>query len=135
MDAAFLRAVWASGLARILVFLFFYSFAVATLFPLVPTLLTNFFASVRAHGEDIDCESFGRGQAPAACQNAHSDVVVWSSWTSFVSNTLVSATCGEYLRLGRWMLCRAFSSIFAASHALLIALNIVFSCQFTLPVI
>lgn len=63
---------------------------VAALFPLVPTLLTNFFASERQHGAAIDCEGFAHGQAPAACQNAHADVVSWSSWTSFASNTLVA---------------------------------------------
>jgi hypothetical protein len=45
---------------------------------MLPTLLTNYFAS-RIAGHAIDCEQFVINEQPAACQDAHSDVVVSSS--------------------------------------------------------
>lgn len=51
--------------------------------------MTNYFASARA-GAELHCERFGRGEAPVACHDAHADVVLWASWTSFASNTVVS---------------------------------------------
>jgi hypothetical protein len=68
----------------------------------VPMLLTNYFASRRA-GEDIRCEDFKAQATPPSCRDAHSDVVLWASWTSFFSNTVVSvvlvsrlALCAQY---------------------------------------
>jgi hypothetical protein len=45
---------------------------------MLPTLLTNYFAS-RIAGHPIDCEQFVVNEQPAACQDAHSDVVVRSN--------------------------------------------------------
>jgi hypothetical protein len=42
----------------------------ATLIPVLPTVLTNFFASRHA-GTEIDCQQFSKEQQPAACQDAH----------------------------------------------------------------
>ena len=45
----------------------------ASLFPVVPTLVTNGFAS-QAAGYAIDCQVFTPADAPPACQDAHSQV-------------------------------------------------------------
>jgi MFS family permease len=41
----------------------------------------------------LDCELFPPGDQPPPCQNAHSTVVDWSAWTSFVSNTILTFLC------------------------------------------
>ena len=38
----------------------------------------------------MDCEGLRPGEQPPACQNAHADVVRWSSLTSLVSNTVLT---------------------------------------------
>ena len=62
------------------------------LVPHVPGMLTDYFAGRRV-GHAVLCGSLPP-DAPAAdaaaCQNAHSDVVTWSSWTAFLSNSIVS---------------------------------------------
>ncbi len=57
----------------------------AVLAPIVPTLMTNFMASRRA-GYPVACEDFPPTKQPPDCQDAYSDVVFWSSASSFVSN-------------------------------------------------
>ena len=122
----------------------------AVLFPVLPLVVTNFFAQRRSGGEFIDCATFEPHHEPPACQvrimiprhrtaaasrrhqrrgsirsgsnkpssdssqcrlspflvlwpmmqNAHSDSVMWSSYTSFVSQAVVGfllAPC-----IGRW---------------------------------
>lgn len=56
----------------------------ATLVPMLPTLLTNYFAS-RIAGHAIDCEQYVVNEQPAACQDAHADVVVSSTASSVKS--------------------------------------------------
>ena len=53
--------------------------------PIVPTLMTNFMASRRA-GYPVACEDFPPTKQPPECQDAYSDVVFWSSASSFISN-------------------------------------------------
>ena len=53
--------------------------------PIVPTLMTNFMASRRA-GHPVMCEQYPPSKQPPECQDAYSDVVFWSSASSFVSN-------------------------------------------------
>eukprot|EP00775_Hariotina_reticulata_P002210 gene2210-2525_t len=60
----------ATKLYRVLVALLVYSVGFATLIPVLPTILTNFFASRHA-GTEIDCQQFSQEQQPAACQDAH----------------------------------------------------------------
>jgi hypothetical protein len=62
---------------------------ITLLIPFVPTLMTDYFASRRA-GRELHCDQFPRGEAPVACHDAHAEVVLWASWTSFASNTVVS---------------------------------------------
>ena len=50
-------------------------------------MMTDDFASRRA-GTPVKCEDLV--VEPPACRDAHSDVVLWSTWTSFFSNTIVS---------------------------------------------
>ncbi len=57
----------------------------AVLAPIVPTLMTNFMASRRA-GYSMACEDFPPTKQPPECQDAYSDVVFWSSASSFISN-------------------------------------------------
>ncbi|KAK9805583.1 hypothetical protein WJX72_006405 [[Myrmecia] bisecta] len=57
--------------------------------PITPTLMTDFFAS-RNSPVALFCEDYPPNQAPQACRDAHSTSVIWSSWTSFISNSLLS---------------------------------------------
>ncbi|KAK9805503.1 hypothetical protein WJX72_001711 [[Myrmecia] bisecta] len=57
--------------------------------PITPTLMTDFFAS-RNSPVALVCEEYPPGEAPQACRDAHSTSVVWSSWTSFTSYSLLS---------------------------------------------
>ncbi|WIA11611.1 hypothetical protein OEZ85_011715 [Tetradesmus obliquus] len=78
-----------SRLLVLLFSMFVYSLGFATLVPMLPTLLTNYFAS-RIAGHAIDCEQYVVNEQPAACQDAHADVVTWTSWTSLVANTFIA---------------------------------------------
>jgi MFS family permease len=89
MPGSVFCVLWSSRLVVLLFALLIYSFGFATLMPLLPTLLTNYFASRHA-GCELDCQQFNVGQQPAACQDAHADVVQWTSWTSLVANTFLS---------------------------------------------
>ena len=61
----------------------------AILFPIVPTLLTNAFASLDA-GYPMDCTAHVQPTLPPECANAPSQVVAWSAWTSFLQSTVVA---------------------------------------------
>ena len=84
-----LQDLWDSKAWRLFPLLLFYLSGVTLLAAHVPTLTTDYFASRRA-GERTACEAYARGAAPVACRDAHADVVLWSSWTSFFSNTVIS---------------------------------------------
>ena len=115
----------------------------AVLIPVLPIVVTNFFAQRRSGGEIIDCSTFAPTLAPPACQvrstyifrrnqnapphqirepgnelqqnlgatsdspvvlillqNAHSDSVTWSSYTSFISQAIVGFLLSPCI--GRW---------------------------------
>ena len=74
---------------RLLAILLAYISGLMLTLPVVPTLVTDDFASRRA-GMPIHCEDFSPKEAPPACQDAHSDVVLWSTWSGFAQNTLFS---------------------------------------------
>lgn len=82
-----LQELWASRAWRLYPIMLLYVSGLTMMAPLTPTLLTNYFAS-RSAGESLRCEALH--PQPPACQNAHSDVVTWSSWCSFASNSLLS---------------------------------------------
>mmetsp|Transcript_39772 Transcript_39772/g.118374 ORF Transcript_39772/g.118374 Transcript_39772/m.118374 type:complete len:610 (-) Transcript_39772:1609-3438(-) len=87
-----LASIWKSGLVRFLPFVFIYVLGVAVLFPIVPTIQTNGFASA-AIGHVIDCQEFTPETAPQECVEAHAQAVTWGSWTSFVSGSILSFLC------------------------------------------
>lgn len=82
-----MQELWASCAWRLYPIMLLYISGLTMMAPLTPTLLTNYFAS-RTAGEHLRCEALH--PQPPACQNAHSDVVTWSSWCSFASNSLLS---------------------------------------------
>lgn len=82
-----LVAIFRTGLYKLFFLIFLYLFGFTVLMPRLPTLLTNFFAS-RSAGVPLACEDFSHDDAPEACQNAHAEVVDWTSWTSFLSNSI-----------------------------------------------
>ncbi|KAF5835498.1 major facilitator superfamily domain-containing protein [Dunaliella salina] len=86
-----LHVVYSTGLWRIYAFLFLYCLGFAILFPIIPTIITNGFASEDA-GHAVECQKFAPPQ-PAFCRNAHAEAVKWTSWTSFVSTSLLSFLC------------------------------------------
>ena len=50
-----IRSIWESGLWRFFPFIFIYILGIAILFPIMPSLITNGFAS-KAAGRPVDCE-------------------------------------------------------------------------------
>eukprot|EP00192_Tetraselmis_astigmatica_P003250 CAMPEP_0117654092 /NCGR_PEP_ID=MMETSP0804-20121206/3555_1 /TAXON_ID=1074897 /ORGANISM="Tetraselmis astigmatica, Strain CCMP880" /LENGTH=536 /DNA_ID=CAMNT_0005460341 /DNA_START=285 /DNA_END=1895 /DNA_ORIENTATION=- len=63
----------------------------AMLIPVLPIVLTEFFAQRRAGGDEpINCASFPPAEEPEPCRNAHSDSVTWASGSSFVSQTILA---------------------------------------------
>eukprot|EP00197_Chlamydomonas_leiostraca_P005577 CAMPEP_0202867458 /NCGR_PEP_ID=MMETSP1391-20130828/9446_1 /ASSEMBLY_ACC=CAM_ASM_000867 /TAXON_ID=1034604 /ORGANISM="Chlamydomonas leiostraca, Strain SAG 11-49" /LENGTH=684 /DNA_ID=CAMNT_0049547505 /DNA_START=141 /DNA_END=2195 /DNA_ORIENTATION=- len=85
-------SLWDTGLWRYFPFLLIYSIGLATVFPVIPTIITNGFAS-QAAGKPVDCQQFTPATSPPECRNAHSQAVFWNSWTSFVSGTILSSLC------------------------------------------
>lgn len=67
--------------------------------PVLPTLVTDDFAARRA-GHPIQCDTFDPHDAPPACQDAHSDVVLWSTWSGFAQNAIFSFVLTP--ALGAW---------------------------------
>lgn len=57
--------------------------------PQVPGLMTDFMASRRA-GVELHCEDFVSAKQPPDCRNAYSDVVWWSTSTSFFTNSVLT---------------------------------------------
>jgi hypothetical protein len=58
--------------------------------PVTPTLMTDFFASRRSKDGPVKCEAFPPSQQPDYCLAAYSDVVFWSTCTSFFSNSVLT---------------------------------------------
>lgn len=66
------------------------------IFPITPTLFTNGFASLAA-GHHIDCTLFTPATSPKECKDAHATSLFWSSWTNFVSSSLLSFACAPFI--------------------------------------
>ncbi|PSC69918.1 CWF19 2 [Micractinium conductrix] len=98
-----LRELWATGAWRLFPLLLVYMSGVTLLIPHIPGIVTDYFAGRRTGHTDLHCEGLP-SDAPAAdaaaCRDAHSDVVMWSSWTSFFSNSFVSIVLTPLL--GHW---------------------------------
>ncbi|EFJ44378.1 hypothetical protein VOLCADRAFT_106422 [Volvox carteri f. nagariensis] len=77
----------------------------AIIFPITPTLMTNGFASLAA-GHRVDCTAFSPADSPRECVDAHGTVVMWMSWTNFISSSLLTFLCAPFVgqlsdRIGR----------------------------------
>ncbi|KAL4420298.1 hypothetical protein ABPG77_001388 [Micractinium sp. CCAP 211/92] len=99
-----LQELWRTGAWRLFPLLLVYMSGITLLIPHVPGIMTDYFAGRRAgRPGDLHCE-FLPADAPRidadACRDAHADVVLWSSWTSFFSNSLVSIVLTPLL--GHW---------------------------------
>lgn len=57
--------------------------------PQLPALLLDFMASRRA-GMHLRCEDFHPHKQPPDCRDAYSDVVWWSTSTSFFTNSVLT---------------------------------------------
>jgi hypothetical protein len=55
----------------------------------LPALLLDFMASRRA-GSELHCEDFHPHKQPPDCRDAYSDVVWWSTSTSFFTNSVLT---------------------------------------------
>lgn len=95
-----LSELWHTKAWRLFPLLLAYMAGVTLLIPHVPGIMTDYFAGRRA-GHNLHCEGMAK-DAPdaAACRDAHADVVMWSSWTSFFSNSFVSIVLTPLL--GHW---------------------------------
>jgi hypothetical protein len=69
------------------------------MFPVTPTIMTNGWASLLA-GHPVDCTQFTPATSPPACVDAHGTAVVWSSWTNFVSSSLLTFLSAPVVRSG-----------------------------------
>lgn len=100
-EPALLPALWSTGAWRILPYLVLSILGYAVLIPVLPVILTEFFAMRRSEdGQPVHCSSYLPRDEPLPCRNAHSDSVTWASITSFVSMTIVSFFLTPYM--GRW---------------------------------
>ncbi|KXZ52567.1 hypothetical protein GPECTOR_9g611 [Gonium pectorale] len=98
-------ALWETRVWRLLVFLLIYSLGLAIFYPFTPTIITNGFASLAA-GRAMDCTLYTPATSPPECVDAHSTAVTYSSWTNFVSSSLLTFVCAPYAghlsdRIGR----------------------------------
>jgi DHA1 family tetracycline resistance protein-like MFS transporter len=84
-----IRVIWKTKTWRLLAIILAQASASLFMLPVLPTLVTNDFAAKRA-GHPIQCEDFDHHDAPPACQDAHSDVVLWSTWSGFAQNAIFS---------------------------------------------
>ncbi|EFN55254.1 hypothetical protein CHLNCDRAFT_134588 [Chlorella variabilis] len=97
-----LRELWDTRAWRLFPLLLVYMSGLTLLVPHVPGIMTDYFAERRA-GHTLHCDGLPSDAAApdaAACRDAHADVVLWSSWTSFFSNSLVSIVLTPLL--GHW---------------------------------
>lgn len=62
------------------------------MFPVIPTIVTNAFASQSA-GRPIDCQQFTPAASPPECQSAHAQVCLPCYCMCFVSMHTLPATC------------------------------------------
>jgi len=84
---------------RLMAIILVYITALVLMVPILPTLMTDDFAS-RREGKPIRCEEYRPPlEMPPACQDAHSDVVIWSTWSGFVQNTILSVMLVRYYSL------------------------------------
>ena len=71
------------------------------LVPVLPSLLTDDFATARLHnGTDLHCGDYQPAAAPEACVLAHGDVVAWSTTSGFFQNAVFSILVSP--ALGAW---------------------------------
>lgn len=96
-----LTILWESKTYRLLVILLVQLTGSMFLVPVLPSLLTDDFATARAdNGTVLHCGDFEPAEAPVACVEAHGDVVAWSTTSGFFQNAvfsiLVSPTLGAW---------------------------------------
>ena len=91
--------LWETKAWRLLALLLAQLSAQLMLLPVLPSLVTDDFASRRAN-KQMHCDEFEPKDAPVACQDAHSDVVQWSTWSGFFQNTIFSIIVAP--ALGAW---------------------------------
>eukprot|EP00854_Cymbomonas_tetramitiformis_P008115 gene8115-9642_t len=101
---AFVRILWKTGSFWLVPFLALNMIGMMMLVPLLPTLMSNYFAS-EMEGTLMRCEDF-EPPRPPSCQNAHAVAVSWSSMSSFVSHTMLSFLISPFIgalsdRMGR----------------------------------
>ncbi len=95
-----LAALWGTRAWRLLALLLVHLTGLLLLAPVLPGLFSDFFASRRA-GAPVRCGGGGAAAAlPAACQDAHADVVLWSTTSGFLQNCVVAALAVP--ALGAW---------------------------------
>ena len=91
--------LWETKAWRLLILLLAQLSSQLMLLPVLPSLVTDDFASRRAN-KHMHCDEYDPKDAPTACQDAHSDVVQWSTWSGFFQNTCFSIIVAP--ALGAW---------------------------------
>eukprot|EP00208_Stichococcus_sp_RCC1054_P002415 CAMPEP_0206141142 /NCGR_PEP_ID=MMETSP1473-20131121/11913_1 /ASSEMBLY_ACC=CAM_ASM_001109 /TAXON_ID=1461547 /ORGANISM="Stichococcus sp, Strain RCC1054" /LENGTH=528 /DNA_ID=CAMNT_0053535571 /DNA_START=129 /DNA_END=1715 /DNA_ORIENTATION=+ len=88
-----------TGMWRVLPMMFIYVVGIAMIGPKVPGIMTDFMASRRA-GFPVQCEDYTPRTQPPSCRDAYSDVVWWSTSTSFVTNSILTFLMAPLV--GKW---------------------------------
>lgn len=91
--------LWTTKTWKLLVLIFFQLVGQLLLLPILPQMMTDDFASRRA-GHAMHCEEYEPKEAPASCQDAHADVVQYSTISGFFQNAIFSIIVSP--ALGAW---------------------------------
>lgn len=91
--------LWRTKTWKLLVLIFFQLVGQLLLLPILPQMMTDDFASRRA-GQTMHCEDYEPHEAPSSCQDAHADVVQFSTISGFFQNTIFSIVVSP--ALGAW---------------------------------
>ncbi|CAG9465886.1 unnamed protein product [Pedinophyceae sp. YPF-701] len=98
-DEGLIEELWMSGAWRAAPLFILAVLPWAMIFPYLPQLMVDFFASEEA-GYDLTCADSPGADQPQACRDAYSTVVTWQAWKSFASQAVLSFLLTP--AVGRW---------------------------------
>lgn len=94
-----LKVLWNTRTWVLLALIFLQLVGQLLLLPILPSLVTDDFAS-RREGEPIHCDDYEPKDSPVSCRDAHADVVQFSTVSGFFQNTVFAIVLSP--ALGAW---------------------------------
>lgn len=94
-----LRILWTTRTWILLGLIFLQLVGQLLLLPILPSLVTNDFAS-RREGKPMHCDDYEPKDSPVSCRDAHADVVLFSTVSGFFQNTVFAIVLSP--ALGAW---------------------------------